>query len=426
MDAVIRFAAWSRLALAFASVTTAVACHKPLVLDKTSTKPDASLIPPAPVDDPLPSQTTARPQAPTEPAGPIAVPSGPIGNPVPWTAPTTTIPTTTATVPNPVTPASFPGASEATPQVRVVALIGSDIYITDDEVFQMVRQRAGEYIRLTGGERTAKENEIFREELRKLIERELILSDFLGKIKKNKPTVLEELKEEANRTAQKQVREFKRVNKFPSEDIFTEALRQQGLSMKSLTRQLERNAMMNIYLGQFLKEKGKGASLADLQRYYASHPDEFTTEDRVKWLDLFVSYRYFETTVAARQYTDNLVKQARGNVDFPQLVKDYGHGDSKLRGGEGIGSKRGEIQPKEVEPTVFSLKAGEFSEAVATETGFHVVKVLEREVAGVRPFDDRTQIYIRGKLAAMIQKTEYEKLIEDLWRKTTVKVIDVK
>ncbi len=425
MDAVIRIATWSRLALALASAASVAACNKPFLPDKASVKSESSsLIPPAPVDDPAPARTTARPQAPAEPTGPILVPSGPIGTPVPWTtAPTTIAPT--ASIPNPVVSASFPGSTEGTTQIRVVALIGSDVVITDEEVLQMVRQRAGEYIRLAGAERTAKEGEIFREELRKLIERELILTDFLGKIKKNKPTVLEELKEEANRTAVKQVREFKRVNKFPTEDAFSEALRQQGLSMKSLTRQLERNAMMNIYLGQFLKEKGKGASLADLQRYYVSHPEEFAIEDRVKWLDLFVSYRYFETPAAARQYADSLIKQARGNVDFVQLVKDYGHGDSQLRGGEGIGAKRGEIQPKEVETAVFALKPGDVSEVVPTETGLHVVKVLEREVAGKRPFDDKTQLYIRGKLGALVQKSEYEKLIEDLWRKTTVKVIDV-
>jgi len=421
MDAVIRFAAWSRIALALASVTSATACMKSFRADKVSAQPDSSLIPPAPVDDPVPGTTTARPQAPAEPAGPIAVPSGPIGTPVPWTVPTTPV----ATAPTNVVAASFPGATEGTTQIRVVALIGSDIVITDDEVWQMVRQRAGDYIRLAGTERTNKENEIFREELRKLIERELILSDFIGKIKKNKPTVLEELREESARSAQKQVREFKKANKFPSEDAFTEALRSQGLSIKALTRQLERNAMMNIYLGQFLKEKGKGASLADLQRYYAAHPDEFSTEDRVKWLDLFVSFRYFENTVAARQHAEALVAQARGGADFAKLVSDHGHGDSKLRGGEGIGAKKGEIQPREVEATVFALKPGQVGDVIATETGFHIVKVLEREVAGTRPFDEKTQMFIRGKLAAMIQKTEYEKLIDDLWRKTTVKVIDV-
>jgi parvulin-like peptidyl-prolyl isomerase len=71
------------------------------------------------------------------------------------------------------------------------------------------------------------------------------------------------------------------------------------------------------------------------------------------------------------------------------------------------------------------MEAGQVSDLVATETGFHVVKVLERDVAGVRPFDEKTQAYIRNRLAARVQKVEYDKLIEDLWRKTNVEVMGV-
>src|SRR5436190_2530650 len=49
--------------------------------------------------------------------------------------------------------------ARAEPQVRVVAMIGADAVVTDDEVGQMVRQRQGEYVRLVGTERSAKEKE---------------------------------------------------------------------------------------------------------------------------------------------------------------------------------------------------------------------------------------------------------------------------
>ena len=40
-----------------------------------------------------------------------------------------------------IQPAAAKLAEQATPQVRVVAVIGSDTFITDDEVWQLVRQR---------------------------------------------------------------------------------------------------------------------------------------------------------------------------------------------------------------------------------------------------------------------------------------------
>src|SRR5581483_4845427 len=248
------------------------------------------------------------PDGPKAPDGPLVSPAGPAA--VPWT-PAAPAPASQPAVAD-VVPAGGPTPDTASPQVRVVAMIGADVVVTDEEVWQMVRQRAAEYVRLAGTDRDAREKELFREELRKLIERELILSDFLAKVKKNKPQALDELQEEAARQAAKQIKEIKKQNNFKTEAEFAEVLKAQGISAKALQRHLERAAMMNMYLASYFKEKKREVSLAEVARYYDEHPDEFKVEDRVRWLDLFVSYRRFNTTVEARQYAEGLLKQAQG------------------------------------------------------------------------------------------------------------------
>jgi hypothetical protein len=393
MDAVIRFAGWMGFALVGVAIGGCATAAAP----------------------------TTRAQAPAAPPGPI-LPPGPIA-----ASPTVTQASARAAAAPAIIPAGGPTPEQATTQIRVVAMIGPDVVVTDDEVWQMVRQKAFEYVHLADAERKAREKELFREELRTLIERELILSDFVAKIKKQKPEVLYQLEEETQQMAHRQIKEFKRRNGITSEAQFTAAMKAQGLTIKTFRRHLERNAMLNIYLGQFLHDLGKRTSLAEVRLYYDSHPDELRVEDRVKWLDLFVSYRHprFGNTVEARRYAEDLLRRARAGEDFVKLVKECGHGDSALRDGEGAGQKRGEITPRELEPVVFGLAAGEIKGPVATQTGFHIIKVLERDVAGVRPFDEKTQAAIRARIAALAQKAEYEKLIETLWRKTTVKVMDL-
>jgi parvulin-like peptidyl-prolyl isomerase len=325
--------------------------------------------------------------------------------------------------PDPVLQAGGPAFAAANTQVRVVATIGTDTVITDDEVWQMVRVRAAEYLRLTGEERAAKEKAVFNESLLQIIERELIVADFINKVKKNKPQAVEEIKEEADRIATRQLKDLKKANNVRTEEEFQQMLKASGVNAKVLHRHYERTALSQMYVGQLMKEKTRAISLADVERYYADHPDEFTLEDRVKWLDLFISYRYFNTSVEARQFAEGLVSQARAGADFVGLVRQHGHGDSKLRDGAGIGEKHGEIKPPELEPALFALNAGEVSNPIPTENGFHILKVVERDVAGLRPFDQKTQAFIRLKLTALAQKAEYEKLIEELWRKTTVKVV---
>ena len=68
---------------------------------------------------------------------PIARLQAPDDKPAPVTVPVTVSPPGEPTI----QPAEAQLAARATPQVRVVAVIGADTIITDDEVWQLVRQR---------------------------------------------------------------------------------------------------------------------------------------------------------------------------------------------------------------------------------------------------------------------------------------------
>ena len=360
------------------------------------------------------SYSAGRAQAPDEKPAPV-VPYVPA--PI---APVTPAPPVTQT--SSASPAQLDVGPGMTTQVHLVAMLGSDVVITDQEVWQMVRMRP-DYRQ--GG--VDHERVMFREELRKLIERELLVQDFLAKIKKQKPQVLEELKDQTTRAAQQKIRQLRKMNKFKTEAEFLEFLTAVGLNAKALQRHFEREEMKNIYVGQFMKdkEKFKSITLTEIERYYKAYPDEFKIEDRVKWLDLFVSMQRFATPEEARRYAEKLRNDATHGTDFVQIVKNSGHGDSVLRDGEGIGTKPGEILPRELEPAIMALSAGQVSDIVATSVGYHIVKVVERDKAGVKPFDEQTQFAIRAKLAQKSVEAEYEKLIDDLWRKTKGTVFDL-
>jgi parvulin-like peptidyl-prolyl isomerase len=56
--------------------------------------------------------------------------------------------------------------------------------------------------------------------------------------------------------------------------------------------------------------------------------------------------------------------------------------------------------------------------------GYHVVKVVERQTAGLRPFDEKVQGECRQKAAAKVVIREKEKLIDELWRKYKPTVVE--
>jgi parvulin-like peptidyl-prolyl isomerase len=312
-------------------------------------------------------------------------------------------------------------------QVKVAASIGHDSVITDDEVWQSVRGRLREYGDLTGPAREAKEKQIYKEELRELIGRELIVLELFDRMKKNKAEAkIDDIKKFAGEQAEKDIAERRKRQGLGhlSEAEFIAMLQSQGLSYKTLKRQLEQETLSKIYLEQIVKDKVKYISINDLWDYYQSHPKDFAITDRVKWLDLFVSFRNYKTPDEAKAHATAAWKSAMAGADFVELVKKMGQGDSNLRAGEGIGQKRGEIQPTELEPVIFDMAANQVSPLLQTATGYHIVKVVEREKAGTLPFDEKVQALIRAKLSLTVQEKERQRIVEELWRRFRPKVVE--
>jgi parvulin-like peptidyl-prolyl isomerase len=276
----------------------------------------------------------------------------------------------------------------------------------------------GEYLRLTESERAAKEREIFRDELRKIIERELVLDEMTAALTARKQTaMLAKFREAAAKEADARLREFKKERGIPTDAEFRSALRSQGLTFAGIRRQIERGFMMQTYLREKFTPIMDKLSLADIREYYAAHLNEYQVEDRVKWQDLFVMTEQFKTADEARQYATQLAARAAKGEDFVKLVEQYGMGDSKLRNGAGVGEKPGEIFPQELEPVILALKSGQVT-IKETETGFHILRVTERTVAGPRPYDEKLQADIRRKLQGQIYERESKRFVESLWKRT--------
>lgn len=371
--------------------------------------PVAPVTPSAPTGPFVPG--AAIPGQPVVPAGPLA-PTNPGVRPV-----------GAANVPNAPNAAEL--LRESVPQIKPVAYVGATGLVTDQEVIEAVRQRP-ELAGIGGHELRAKEKELYAVMLRKIIERELILDDMYAKLKKNNKTlVIDDIKDFATKGADANLRGIRKDLGLDTEEKFQMWLRAQGLSEPVIRRQMERQMMAEEYVRSALKEKGRAPGFAELRVYYDRHGDEFKTEDKVKWLDIFISFNKHATPQAAYDHAAAIRRQAAAaGADFVALSKKYDNGLASGTNGLGIGSTRGKIQPADVEPALWALQPGQVSGLVETPAGYHIVKVLEREYAGPKAFDAKVQADIRKKLTDQYRAIEYQKMVEDLWRRGAVRVID--
>jgi peptidyl-prolyl cis-trans isomerase SurA len=404
-------------------LAAAIGCHS---TDKTPVPTIRGQVPePAAPVPPAGPATPVSPSTPVISTAPTGVGGAVQGLPVSSGSTDPAVKTAGAFSPLPTAVKAAELMKESVPQIKVVALIGASNLITDQEVIEAVRQRLGEFRDLPGAARVAKEKTLYAEELRRIIERELILDDMYAKLKKQgRLTLVDEIKEFAEKAADQNLRAIRKGSGLSSDEEFQSMLRAQGLTQPVIRRQMERQLMADEYVRSAIKEKGRTPGFADIRADYEQHPDEFKTDDKVKWLDIFISFNKHPTRQAAYQHADKVRTEAANGTDFVALVKQHDNGLAIGAGGVGVGSKRGEIQPPDVEKTVWSLKAGEVSNLVETPTGYHIVKVAEREYAGIRAFDVKAQHQIREKLLRQYREAEYHRLIEELWRKGAVRVIE--
>ena len=374
----------------------------------------------APAYDPLPPAPPVGTSNVVSPAAPVQ------GQPV----------TPSKTVPAGYTPTSSGGAlksvaPQGVPALKIVAIVGSSNVVYDQEVWEAVRQRMQEYVSQVDGPQgkeivrdDAKEKALYYEELRRIIERELILDEMYTRLKNAKKIgLIDEIKEASAKQANRQLSMFKKAYGAKTDEEFNAILVPQGLTLPVIRRQLERQMMSEEYVRSSIKDKIKAIGLVQIREYYDAHGDEFKTEDRVKWFDIFISLGRFPNARAAYDHAIVVQQKAAGGGDFLALVKEFDNGVAANQNGEGIGTKRGEIRPTEVEATLWALKPGQVSGLIETPAGYHIVKVAERDFAGVKAFDDKVQDEVRKKLTRQLMEAEYKKLVETLWRGGVVKIL---
>lgn len=129
---------------------------------------------------------------------------------------------------------------------------------------------------------------------------------------------------------------------------------------------------------------------ADLRRAYDEQRDRWRTGERLK-----VRHILLKTTdktpaevekIQARMA--DLLKQVKGGADFAELAKKNSEDTTSAVNGGDLGFITRGQTVKNFEDAAFGLKPKEISNLVKTEYGFHILQLMEREDARVKPFEE--------------------------------------
>jgi foldase protein PrsA len=169
--------------------------------------------------------------------------------------------------------------------------------------------------------------------------------------------------------------ELDKVKKnFATEEEFTAALQQAGMTLDGLNEQI--GTQMKL---RKIFEKQTPAKEEDLIAYYDKNKEMFATTPH--------QVRASHILLPTKAEADAVLAELKAGKDFATLAKakstDPG---SKDNGGDLNFFGKGQMNA-EFEAAAFALKKGEMSGVVESENGFHIIKVTDIKEAVIPPYD---------------------------------------
>ncbi|WP_312857793.1 peptidylprolyl isomerase [Bacillus haikouensis] len=185
---------------------------------------------------------------------------------------------------------------------------------------------------------------------------------------------------------------------YGDEEAFNEALASSGASLDSV----KENIKTYLLTEKLLKDR---ISISDdqIKEYFEANKDSFAQAEQVE-----ASHILVEDEETAEEVKDKL---ADGG-DFAELAKEYSTDTSNAESGGELGFfAKGEMVA-EFDEKAFAMKAGEISEPVKTEFGYHIINVTDKKAAKEAVLEDHKE-EVKDILFDQALQTEYGTWLEE-------------
>jgi parvulin-like peptidyl-prolyl isomerase len=143
--------------------------------------------------------------------------------------------------------------------------------------------------------------------------------------------------------------------------------------------------------------------------YYRAHRDIYEGREarRIKHILLLVPDRADEITKKKlKDEAEMIHNRLEKGESFDLLASRYSQGPAAATGGD-IGFLEKGLMYPEVETITFSLGLEQVSEVIESPVGFHIIKVIDKRGAGIKPLES-----VREEIQAKIEEEKISKKLE--------------
>jgi len=121
-----------------------------------------------------------------------------------------------------------------------------------------------------------------------------------------------------------------------------------------------------------------------------------------------------------REEADAILARLNKGESFDVLASQYSQGPAAAAGGDIGFVEKGSMQPV-VDSAAFSLKKDEVSGIIESTIGFHIIKVIDKRGAGIKPIES-----VREEIKAKIEEDKWDKKylewVKELRKKSVIEI----
>jgi peptidyl-prolyl cis-trans isomerase SurA len=198
-----------------------------------------------------------------------------------------------------------------------------------------------------------------------------------------------------------------------SYDEFRESLKNEGITLGDYKKEISQYLITRKIVEKTIRYK-ISVSDAEVGDYYGKHRDKYEGKEanRVQQI-LIVKPKGADQKIVSvlREKAEAIRKGLLEGAPFEALAVQYSQGPAAKAGGDLGFLEKGMMYP-EVDEEAFRLKKGELGSVVESPIGFHIIKVLDKRGAGVKPI-----VEVREEIIAMISEEKTEEKFQEWFKK---------
>ena len=209
--------------------------------------------------------------------------------------------------------------------------------------------------------------------------------------------------------------------KMKMDDLINE-LAKENSSIEAYKKELKDHLLRMKFLRREIKSR-LAVSEEEIGDYYTKHREAYEGKEAVRIrqiLILFPKNSNQNIKAKLREEMNAIHKRLQNGEPFDALAAQYSQEPAAAAGGDIGYIEKGSMLPV-VDSVAFSLKKDEISEVIESPLGFHIIKVVDKRGAGIKPIASVRE-EIKTKIEQEKMDKKYEEWIKDLRSRAIIEI----